>query len=795
MFAKDMQVLLGTKFGDCLASLSKEIKAQVMNTIMQLQNNPELPGLNVEKIGSSGVQSARVNDNYRMIFTTQEDSKLFIVLYVGTHNDAYQFANRYKVEINPITGGLQQVEISPRRITTQPGTGKRLSRLAALSDEQMEQMSIPEEHRPQLREKVFTTGQLLGFRQYLPENTYDVLEFIIEGTPVEDALDILASLNEPVIPVKIEEKKPLFEAFSAEELVSVGIPMENADAVRHIKTDKELEIIAASLPLLARQALYALKSGETIEDIRKSTYSSAKQNTENDYKAAADSPITLAEFAPIHSEEALRAFMEYPREKWRVFLHPTQTEIIRQDYNGPARIIGGAGTGKTVVIVHRAARLAAECTGDEKILVTTFGNTLKHDIDERIRYLCSEDRLAHIDVYTVDRITYELSKAYLRASIAYPGDRYRKLEDTWIEAMAMTGLSGTFTPEFCADEWRDVIQAQNITSPDRYVAAQRYGRGRALDRASREKFWTIAEAYKNICSLKSLTDSDWVQNRLADYLRSTPNTPRYKTVIVDECQDLRAPALRMLRALAGEQHKNDMYLSGDTRQRIYGGRASLSQCGIMVNNRSRVLKLNYRTTAEIYELAMQFQRGFHYDDMDGKTLSKDKCNCVFHGPRPTIYKYNSEGSEMADFLNDITEVLESGVPASDICVMARTVKLVLALRRELIDQGFEVLMVERSHPDDKSIDGIRLMTMHRGKGMEYSYVYLPCLRADLIPPEDDIAKAEDETVLNEIMLSEANLLSVAITRAKHRVWLSFSGETPELIQKYVDDDYILDMDP
>ncbi len=785
MIGKDMKALYGQKFADSLAVLSINNIAQVQKTIKRLLENPERLGLNVEKIGDDSMFSARVNDNFRLIFSIPEGSNLLCLLYVGPHEAAYQFADRHKLEINPITGGLQQVEKQLRRMTVQPDTGRRLSRLSGLDDSRLVSLNIPEEYWPQLREKVFTVGQLLGFRQVLPQDTYDTLEFILDGAPVDEAMELWKAMHEEIIPAEVKERVPMFEAFSAEDLISVGIPRENVDKISHIRTDKELEIIAVTLPVLAQQSLYALKAGETIEDIRRTTYAGAKRNEENDFETALQSPITLAEFAPIHSEEALRAILEYPSEKWRVFLHPTQTEIIRQDYNGPARIVGGAGTGKTVVIVHRARRLASECTGDERILVTTYGNTLKHDIDERIRELCSEEELEHIDVYTVDKLTHDLARTFLKQHIIYTGDKNIKLADLWGQALEAAGLDEVFSPEFCVDEWQDVIQAQNITSLDAYQPALRYGRGKQLDRAGRKKFWQAAEEYMRICTDKKQTDPAWAQNRLTDIIKNDPQLQQYKSLIVDECQDLRASALRMLRALAGKQRKNDIYLSGDTRQRIYGGHVSLSQCGIKINNRSRVLKLNYRTTEEIYSFAMQFQREYQYDDMDGRFMSKDKCNCIFHGPAPFIHTFTDEQEETLALIGDIQTLIDRGIRASDICIMVRSVSLVISLMGKLKKHGLPVIMVDNHHPDDKKIDGIRIMTMHRGKGMEYAYVYLPRLRDDQIPRKQDIDKAEDETMLNEVMLSEANLLSVAITRAKYRVWLSYSGTPSRLIREYI----------
>ena len=786
MIGKNIQIMHGQKFSDSSAALPKHIRAKIETTINQLLKNPESPGLHVEKIGDNRMFSARIDDSYRIIFSVSEDNTVLYLLYAGNHEDAYRFAEKYIIEVNAATGGIQLVEKAPDRMISQPGSPKKLSRLATVTDAQFVEMGVPEEYWQQLREKIFMARQLIGFRNLFSQEAYETLEFILDGTPVDEAMELFDTMNATVIPIPPEtkEREPMFAQFTPEQLLSVGIPNDNINKVLRIKTEKELEIIAASLPILAQQALYALKSGETIEDIIKMNYPSAKPNLEGNLDVALKSPITLSEFAPIDSEQALKAILEYPNEKWRVFLHPTQYDIIQQDYNGPARIVGGAGTGKTVVIVHRAKRLASECSTGEKILVTTFGNTLKHDIDERIQTICSEEELEHIVVRTVDKLSYDLSKQFLGKKVIYSGGKGLKLLDVWNQAMNELGMPNIFDAAFCVDEWCSVIQAQNISSMNSYLTAQRYGRGKQFDKNSREKFWKLSERYKSICNVKGVIDVDWAQNLLVEKINNTQSS-HYKSVIVDECQDLHTPALRMLRALAGSQRKNDMYLSGDSRQRIYGGQVSLSQCGIVINNRSRVLKLNYRTTDEIYSFAMQLQKDYQYDDMDGKSMSKDKSTCIFHGPLPSVRRFNSAEEEVQEMIRSIRNLISSGVLSTEICIMVRSTALLKTIRNRLEMNGLQVLEVTANQPDDKSIPGARVMTMHRGKGMEFTYVYLPCLCKDIIPRKSDLEKVEDDEMLGEIYLSEANLLSVAITRAKHYVWLSYSDQPSDLIKRYI----------
>ena len=286
--------------------------------------------------------------------------------------------------------------------------------------------------------------------------------------------------------------------------------------------------------------------------------------------------------------------------------------------------------------------------------------------------------------------------------------------------------------------------------------------------------------YIELCKYEKIADVDSAENKLMEII-NTKKQLQYKYVIVDECQDLRAPALRMLRALAGEPHENDMYLSGDSRQRIYNSRTSLSQCGIVINNRSRHLTLNYRSTAEIYEFAIKLQEMYRYDDMNGKSIDSIKSNCVFHGSKPIIHEFKSEQHEVEEIIRDIRNKLAHDIPDHDICIMLHTKALVTKYASLLKNNGLHILMCTTDQEDDLTQPGIRVMTMHRSKGLEYAYVYLPHLDSVTIPFRRGLDKAIAEGTEQEFRVKECNTLSVAITRAKRFVWLSYFGKPSSLL--------------
>ncbi len=790
----EMKIAIGVTFSDACKQLPKEIRTKVAKAQAKFFSGPFAMGLHQEKIQGtdSDIYSCRLDQNYRIIYKRPEGVDVVFFLYVGPHDEAYQWATTHCCGVNSFTGAIQTAAAITPKVLREPGKSKPAPRLGRLTDEQLKKLDIPDAYWEQLRTKIFLAGQLAGYKSLLSEATYAVLEEIVGGMSIDDAMDLYDAFNEPVNVPEIAarpEAEPMFRAFSDEELISVGIPPDYLDLVRTIRTEPELAGLSGKMPEEAMQSLYALRSGETIDAIRKAAYSDSKPVEPDDFVAVLDNPITQSQFAMMEDEAALQAFMEAPMEKWRVFLHPTQRRLVEHHYAGPARITGGAGTGKTVVIVHRAKFLARQCADDEKVLVTTYSTTLADDIAKRLASICTQEELKRIEVTTVDAVARKLA-AKRKISIKYNWTAKHgsagELDKLWAEAIGASGKEQRFDTDFFQAEWQDVIQAQQIDSLEQYMTAQRGSRGKRLDKRNRENVWAVFEQYRQICDKRRYADIDYAENQIARLCADDPLFTvflNYRFILVDECQDLRAPAYRMLRAIAGPQHQDDLYFSGDSRQRIYHGQASLSQCGIVVNNRSSMLKLNYRTTSEIYEAAMRVQQGYQYDDLDGKALEQDRCVCIFHGEKPLVRGFDSLEAEMDAIADDIKRRIEAGIPENEICVMNRLNKWCYGCEKGLNQRGITTLVLNNSQVDDPSIPGVRIATMHRVKGMEFSCVYIIGASSANMPPKDMMNHAETQEERQDLMKQEANLLSVAMTRAKLIAWITYEKTPSPLLER------------
>lgn len=571
-------------------------------------------------------------------------------------------------------------------------------------------------------------------------------------------------------------EKPLFDSVSDELLQKLGVPDEQVAFVRAL-TESTFDAAKSKLPRDAFEALDYVRVGLDPKEVIAELYGDTTAQNSNDMASALQNPITKMQFYVAEGEEDLKAMMNAPLEMWRVYLHPSQRRIVRKEYKGPARILGGAGTGKTVVAMHRAKELASHCLGNEKILFTTFTENLAADIQDNLRKICTPDLMKHIEVVHLDQWV----NRYLRAhdypyTIAY-GD---EIADMWKQAESYTGEDFDLPEGFFQEEWETVVQAQNIQSLAEYVKAPRPGRGIRLDRKRRMQVWKVFDEYRTMMDAEKVCDSACAMNECAQLLTAGPEVRMYVAVIVDEGQDFGPSAYRLLRAIAGSEHINDLFIVGDAHQRIYKNKVILSRCGINVKGRAGKLRMNYRTTEEIRHKAMNVLEGISFDDLDDGIDDEKGYISVSHGEQPTVSVYATQDLEAADLIKSIQEQTTAGIDPREICVVARTNALVDEYKKYLTDAGIACFEVKRKQADDRSRMGVRLATMHRVKGLEFTIVYIVAANKSYIPLKSAVNRS-DEAEREAAMTGERCLLYVAMTRAKKMVKISAYGAASEFL--------------
>ncbi|MDK1024542.1 MAG: 3'-5' exonuclease, partial [Gammaproteobacteria bacterium] len=483
--------------------------------------------------------------------------------------------------------------------------------------------------------------------------------------------------------------------------------------------------------------------------------------------AALDRAQSMSRFVVPSDENELSEMLNAPMDKWRVFLHPSQKKLVEGKKNGAVRVLGGAGTGKTVVAMHRAKWLANQIgEEDQRILFTTFTKNLAVDIKKNLESICSPEQMNRIEVVNLDRwVQVFLRKHSYDYEVVFDN---RRLEEYWFRAISEKPADLDFSDSFFREEWQRVIQPQGIKNLDEYKKASRIGRGTRLNREQRVRLWPVFEEYRHQLNRSRLKETDDAFRDAAELIQTQSIQMPYSSVVVDEAQDLGTQAFRLLRAIVPEK-ANDLFIVGDAHQRIYGrNRVVLGRCGINIRGRSRKLKINYRTTDEIRRWAVGLLEGRTIDDLDGGIDDNVIYKSLTHGEAPLVEQFESP-EDQAGFIKGLLD--KSDAPHSHTCVVARTNKEVQSIQGYLEKLEVETAIIKPNEPEKESSQSLKLATVHRVKGLEFDQVILASAHDGLIPLDIALRDKGDEVSLEEAETEERSLVYVAITRARKRAFV------------------------
>ncbi|RWN61238.1 3'-5' exonuclease [Mesorhizobium sp.] len=557
---------------------------------------------------------------------------------------------------------------------------------------------------------------------------------------------------------------PLFARLTPDDLLSVGVPQDWLADIAEA-TEDSFFALATHLPQEAGEALLEYAATGILKPAAAPVADPMAH------------PDTMRRFRVLEGLDELQAALDAPFEKWAVFLHPLQRGVVERDYSGPARVAGSAGTGKTVVALHRVMRIL-RLDPDARVLLTTFSDPLADALKRKLAVLSSgrDDLEGRVTVASFRRIAEELFGLTTgrKAHIA-DRDAVRGLIDKAASEAAVTG----FSPRFLVSEWENVIDAWRIDSADAYAEVPRMGRKNRLGQKQREALWQVFSAVREALGQKALFTPASLFDGVTRTYSARAEKP-FTHIVVDEAQDLGVPELRLLAAIAPD-NPDALFFAGDIGQRIFQQPFSWKGLGIDVRGRSLTLKVNYRTSQQIRQMADRLLPKT-IRDVDGLEDDRRGAVSVFEGLEPTVVIADDEAAERDAAAAFIRASLEDGVPPDQIAIFVRSAAEVPRARAIAEAAALPYRTVSSGKAsDDAALVGI----MHLAKGLEFRAVLVVACDEGILPLAARVADVADEFELDEVIATERQLLYVAATRARDRLFLSSVKPGSEFLEDLI----------
>ena len=770
----------------------------VMNFLQKLAEDPANPSLRIKTLNNAvdrRVRTGRVNDQFRAVLFEIKDAEThhFVLVDVDSHDEGNAKAERLdparlRLTVNPVNGLTQLIEEEAPSSMSAGSTGESESeRKAKAATEAARQLAAQQQSEAaSLSEKAGVNAEVVDKRMPAPR-------------------------------VEMERNGYTPESLYQE----LGVDQTLAEAVWCAESEDELQLLLDARPTWEHDAILGLVAGYTVEQVRESL---GLEKLEPQESAADEDARLLAglrhpaaelDFAYVEDvdTDSLRAVIEAGSfDQWRVYIHPEQRRMAEGARSGSSRVFGGAGTGKTVVAVHRANNLVRRAVPNQepgerapRVLLTTFTKGLAQGLKSQLNALNSrypeaanpgEDGIWVDNVDAVVRQVLTLAspaetEAATERVLGVPASRVRpylerdadQVWETALESASNELPRSLANRTFLQQEYEGVVLAGRITSQAEYLKVARTGRGTPLSRKQRKLVWAVIESVLQTQAVDGQLFWPTMSAVGAEVLNvryENGGGSLFDHVVVDEAQDFNAGHWRFLRACVAEG-PNDIFIAEDSHQRIYGQPLTLSRFGISTRGRaSSRLTLNYRTTKENLEYALQIlvgEEGLSYLDAEGETDSVAGYRSARTGPRPYLVRVGSEDQEFDVAEHFISQWMDSDRDVH-IGVMCRTRGQISRVVSGLADKGIDAVATRNA--ERASHEQVSVMTMHGAKGMEFTHVLLMGVGKELMPLRFRLKDLSEEDA-REALQRERSLLYVAASRARDELVITATGEPSELL--------------
>jgi superfamily I DNA/RNA helicase/mRNA-degrading endonuclease RelE of RelBE toxin-antitoxin system len=751
-----------------LYKLDSSVKGKFYDFCHRFRQNPDHPGLDLKPLKGDGrVYRAKINQSYRVLLAKVgidgDGRQKWLVVAVRHRRHVYE---ELSVAINRITGEIEFVDLSV--------VGQSVLKRAGMTLTPAEQPEAGDEP---------DTGE------------------VAVATP------------------EAEEPQPLLAGFDADDLRDLGVAEQLIDLALAVTQSTELDALVSGAPLLTKDILYGLAAGLSPDEVRKEITAPVEVALEESERHDLDAALARTTVTTV--DDDLKDILEEGDFRaWKVFLHPAQAKLVDRRYSGPFRVSGGPGTGKTIVALHRVKHLVEQLPpGHSKpILLTTFTKNLTTDLRARLASLLEPDQLARVDITHID----QLAARVLNENTLSGAGRQRIYDSVALNTLRQILVEldeERWDAEFLYEEWEQVVLGQSLGTRKAYFEARRAGRGRSISRTDRARIWKILELFATRLDKEGRETWGQAAERAArfemqraakieerreykedvggkDLIHRDDSSGmyylghRYQHVVVDEAQDLRPAHWKMLRAMVASGD-DDMFIAGDTHQRIYDQQVTLGTVGVHIRGRASRLTLSYRTTREILNRAMEVVNPksgqITFDDLDDGTDNLSGYRSVLRGSAPELVSCDSWDDELGRLATTLqewrAELAGGGAdgkprdPRGNIAVCVADRDSVNQVMYHLATQA-GLTVAELTKEGAKGDGDIHVGTMHRFKGLEYQKLAIVGAREGVIPRASLLRRYRDTDPrrLAREELKARSLLFVAATRARDTLRISWYGK-------------------
>lgn len=575
-------------------------------------------------------------------------------------------------------------------------------------------------------------------------------------------------------------EKSILDSYTEEELISVGVPKILIPGLKDIYSVRELdENIKGYVSADIFEILEFCVEGYPIHEIQ-DYFLMGDEGKGTTLDEAINMKANKRYVQTVTAESEIDSVLRNPIESWRIFIHPKQMVYVKGiegHYKGSFQLKGAAGTGKTVVAMHRAKFLLENVytESEDKVLFTMFSNKLSESVGSNLRNMCSLEDLRRIDVVNL----HSWLAKYLRGhGVHFEIIKYKERVRILDQSIKIYGEELEISVKEVADEIDSVISYHGITTLEEYLRVSRKGMGRKLGKRQRETMWRIARGY-----FKYIYDAGksewWLMVKKAKALMDEHGDVDFSAIIVDECQDFGMAEYRLLRHMVAKK-KDDLFMVGDIRQRIYSQPCNFERCGINIRgNRTRELKLNYRNTYEIAAYADAVLKDMEFIDFSGEIVGHIKSRCVMNGKEPVVKSFPNASQEAKYVVNELKELLSFGYQYREIAIVSREKGHLKEVKEYLSKVG--IPFIEGRDMSMIGDDMVHLSTMHGVKGFEYKVAFLVGVNDKEMPRAPRMTEAITEEEKVSLIRTEKSLLYVSMTRARDMLYIISSGKMSRLV--------------